>query len=361
MNKLLKFCIQAYCIMLAPFDLCGEADEKSAFLSEIQLGDSYFMQGNFDVSRRHYANSFQLLVKDRTPEEIVRGECVLGEILGAIEMKTSESLRDSAELSCDVFIKSLDDFGKEISSSMLKTFPCGSVAETNYLSFFLLSLESAKQKRDLDLNIQNFERVIELNSCFIPAYFFRGFSCYQKNMMKEAILDFDKVLEYSPDNVCALVMRANALRKDRSYNLSLSDFSRVTEIRPDSSRGYFGRVDIFQLFQAYDFAIEDLTSIITLHGDKKLLKTQRAYYQRAHMYLLTKRYELALNDLELVLTQDDGDVDLLYVQLMLVDIMCAQKRYDDAQVIINSLLEKYRNDKQVLFMKEKVIFYKENK
>ena len=159
----------------------------------------------------------------------------------------------------------------------------------------------ANQKlRSFDQAIEDFTRIIELRPDFTQAYFERGNTYFDRNQYEEAIKNYSKILELEPSNAGAMYNRGLANQKLRSFDQAIEDFTRIIELRPDFTQAYFERGNTYFDKDMDSHAIEDYTKALELNPGQ-----EKAIYNRGLAYKRAKRYDTAHQDFEKVCALGD--------------------------------------------------------
>lgn len=89
--------------------------------------------------------------------------------------------------------------------------------------------------------IENYNKVIALDSAHINAYLQRGFCNNLIKDFKAAIDDFTKVISLDPKHKWAYVSRGSAKNKTGEYQSAMDDFNQALELDPTDQEAYNNR------------------------------------------------------------------------------------------------------------------------
>ena len=161
-------------------------------------------------------------------------------------------------------------------------------------SFFNLAKNC--DSSDLDCQLTNYNKAIDLNPKYLPAYFARGLLYSKKQELSLVIEDFSKVIEFNPENAYAYYNRGIAYANKNLIDLALKDFTKAIENDSKFIFAFINRGDMYKAKADYTSAIRDFTVAIELSpiDDKTTLLT--AYNNRHSCYLKIGDRENASKD-----------------------------------------------------------------
>ena len=164
----------------------------------------------------------------------------------------------------------------------------------SYLTFMAYSNRGLAYffQRNLELAIEDFTRVIELEPNSPLAYNNRGGAYYEQDNLELAIEDFTRAIELNPDNDQAYYNRGVVHHKQGNLDQAIEDYTRAIELNPDNDQAYNNRGDVHQKQGNLDQAIEDHTRAIELNPDN-----DQAYENRGEAHQLQGNNDLAEADL----------------------------------------------------------------
>ncbi|MFA7444666.1 MAG: tetratricopeptide repeat protein [Flavobacteriaceae bacterium] len=160
-----------------------------------------------------------------------------------------------------------------------------------------------------DLAIEKFDRVLDMDFRYAPAYFYKGKAYLEgKKEYNLAIENFTKALKHNTTYPEAYKYRAEAYskinqpekaekdKKRLEHILSISEIDAVTvqenETAKEKARKYLLKGNGHVLNYMYDVAVHEFTKAIELLPDNPVL-----YYSRGEAYFNLQQYDLAIQDL----------------------------------------------------------------
>ena len=123
------------------------------------------------------------------------------------------------------------------------------------------------KRGDLDLAIADYTKALELNPNYALAYFHRGFTYDKKADLDLAIADFTKALELSPDYMEAYYHRGCIYGKKADLDLAMADFTKALELNPNYAKVYHHRGVAHYEKGDFDQAIADFNKTLELKPD----------------------------------------------------------------------------------------------
>lgn len=106
----------------------------------------------------------------------------------------------------------------------------GKQQTTNGLKTLLRNGIKAKERKDFNTAIINLNKAIELDSCCLEAYFYRGGIYLEQEQYIEAIADYTKSIEIEPRSQCAYLSRGIANEHLRRFPESMSDYTKAMNL-----------------------------------------------------------------------------------------------------------------------------------
>ena len=131
----------------------------------------------------------------------------------------------------------------------------------------------------IEMAMEAYSRVIELNPNNPNAYNNRGVAYNARGDFDRAVEDYTKVIELNPDDAIAYNNRGGVYYLKGEYDSAIVDFSKAIELNPDYAIAYNNRGVAYHLKKEYDSAIEDYTKAIELNPDYAI-----AYNNRGKAY-----------------------------------------------------------------------------
>ena len=150
------------------------------------------------------------------------------------------------------------------------------------------------KRGDLDLAIADFTKALELSSNYALAYSHRGRVYSNKGNFDRAIEDFTKALELNPNDALAYSSRGRAYDKKGDLDLAIADFTKALELSPNDELSYFLRGFVYFQKKDYAQAITDFNRALEL----KPIDTVRgkAHLLRGTLYLIKGGFLNAFDD-----------------------------------------------------------------
>ncbi len=176
------------------------------------------------------------------------------------------------------------------------------VPEAVFLSFYLKSVEEQSAfflQRGMNDGgagryneaIENFSKVIALDSNSFPGYYNRAAQYNAWGKKSLAIQDYNKALILKPDEVSLYHNRAITYRDINKDEKALQDYARIIELAPNDLEAYYWRGLIYDDQGKYKQAIADYNKVIEIDPNHA-----NAYSKRGHAYKSLRQYRMAVND-----------------------------------------------------------------
>ena len=112
-------------------------------------------------------------------------------------------------------------------------------------------------KGDLDRAIENYGKVIEMDSEYVFAYLNRGLAYIKDGNFDRAIKDFNKAIELDPNEEFAYRNRGISYFNKRHADLAIADFNKAIELDPEDATTYKNRGLAYSLAEKYSLAFKD--------------------------------------------------------------------------------------------------------
>ena len=161
------------------------------------------------------------------------------------------------------------------------------------------------QKR-LDLAITEFDKAIDLNPKFAGAYCNRGAAYASNGMLERGISDYDIALRIDPRNDQSYFMRGRIQAQMTSYDKAILDFNKAIEINPKNAKAYLFRGRVFDLNGNSDKALLDFKCAIELNPND-----EEAHFHRAKTLSQKGLHDEALLDYDKAIDINPAYVDAL--------------------------------------------------
>jgi len=152
--------------------------------------------------------------------------------------------------------------------------------------------EAKYNLRDFKGAIEDFSKVIEIDPKYQDAYYFRGKANNELEDYKRAIEDFDKIIEINPDSWEYYSIRGKSKRYLKDYQGAIEDFTKVIENNSENRDSYYGNRGQLKIYQEdYRGAIEDFNRAIEINPNYTF-----AYYNRGKANYKIGNLPAALKD-----------------------------------------------------------------
>jgi len=167
------------------------------------------------------------------------------------------------------------------------------------------------------MELNEWDKAIEINPDYIDAYRYRGDRYLVKGQYDKAISDYNNVIRLNPEDAEYYSSRGSAyyikglsyfFGKKSNYHNAIIDFSKAIELGPnmgdDEDYKYHSRGVSYTQIGRFEEAIADLSKVIELKS-----RDAAAYYLRGFAYAETGEYEKAIADYNKVLEMYPGSKD----------------------------------------------------
>lgn len=129
---------------------------------------------------------------------------------------------------CDMLLQSGDPTqAEQVYAEVVERFPTEPMVFNNRGMFF-------QRFRRTDEAQADFNRAIELNADFVPAYTNRAFSRLQAGRFSDALADLNKSIEIDPNQPAAFSLRGTAFLQTGDARSALADYETALKLDPDS-------------------------------------------------------------------------------------------------------------------------------
>lgn len=181
--------------------------------------------------------------------------------------------------------------------------------------------------------IDFFNKTLECNSSFLPAYFNRANALYESKEYYGLLRDAEYILKTKPDTIAGLVLMGLAQTKLRNYKEALSHFSRSIELDPGNAEHWVNRGTVKYYLRDFSAAASDFRKALTVDpnqanainalgliaSDQNKNDSAKFYFEKAlnlvpdepyfinnlgYTYLQDKNFEKALELINRSLTKD---------------------------------------------------------
>lgn len=176
------------------------------------------------------------------------------------------NLRGSINNAKGLFDAAIRDFDKAIQTNP-KFYPAYNNRGIAYVG-----------QKHLDLAISDFDKAIDLNPQFAGAYSNRGAAYAAKGLLDRGISDCDTALRINPHSPQLYFIRGRIQAQKASYHKAISDFNKGIEINPKNAKIYLFRGRVFGLIGDEEKALLDFKIAIELSPND-----EEAYFQRGKL------------------------------------------------------------------------------
>ena len=145
------------------------------------------------------------------------------------------------------------------------------------------------EKNDIDKVLPDYNKALELNPTYIPAYINRGTIFLNQNKFELALADFNKCISLDSANAEAYSNRGLLYNKTGHSDLAMDDYKKSIRLNPTFYLAYFNRGEIYFNRKQYDLAMYDYNKSIELYPTYAA-----AYSNRGVIYIYRDQYDKAL-------------------------------------------------------------------
>jgi len=97
----------------------------------------------------------------------------------------------------------------------------------------------------------------ESNEGLAVAFYNRGVSYFDKDMLDQAIADYTEAIALNPNDSSAYYNRGIAYRHKGNIDQAISDYTSAIAIEPDHAHAYYNRAGLYESRDQRDLAIAD--------------------------------------------------------------------------------------------------------
>jgi tetratricopeptide (TPR) repeat protein len=144
---------------------------------------------------------------------------------------------------------------------------------------------------DYDQAIANFNKALELDPNYAPAYYNRGIAFRKKEDYDSAIADFTQAIRLDSNYADAYNGRGIVYSYKGEYNKAIVDYSQAIRLNADFEFAYTNRASAYIKISEYDKAISDYTQAII-----RFAATYDRYTGRGNAYYYKGEYDKAEAD-----------------------------------------------------------------
>ncbi len=114
------------------------------------------------------------------------------------------------------------------------------------------------------LAIDDFSKVIKLDSSFVAAYHIRSLSYLKMGNYQNAMKDANRMVELDSDNYKSYYLRGLVCVKIRDYQNALKDYTKAIELNPQHYESYSSRGLVYSDLGNYEPALRDMNKAIEI-------------------------------------------------------------------------------------------------
>lgn len=186
--------------------------------------------------------------------------------------------------------------------------------------------DTVYSKDDLDQEITNSTKELELSPYDEFTYHYRGVMYDKRGDLDLAIADFTKALERSPNYVLGYFYRGRTYGKKGNLDLAIADFTKALELDPNYVEAYLHRGGLYSQKGDSDRAIVDFTKALKLNPNYA-----EAYHYRGVTYYHKGDSDRAIADFNKAL-----EINPDYAEARLSRGLVYMRKEDYAQAIADS-------------------------
>lgn len=146
------------------------------------------------------------------------------------------------------------------------------------------------------LALQDFDKVIDLNSTFAAAYNARGLVYQKRGDTANAIANFNEAIRLVPAFTDAYINLGNTYRSRRDYQTALETYERVLQQNPNSAEAYNARGILHSQLGDSANATKDFNKAIELKNNYA-----EAYLNRGRVFAANGQLDVAIADYDIAL------------------------------------------------------------
>ncbi len=189
---------------------------------------------------------------------------------------------------------------------------------------------SYDNKKDYDLAIAEYNKVIKLDPNSANAYYNRGLAYYHKKEYDQAIADYNKAIAINPNYTDAYIYRGNAYNEKKESDKAMADYNKAIAIDPNSTNAYIYRGLAYEQKKEYDQAIVDYNKAIAINPNYT-----DAYIYRGNAYNEKKESDKAMADYNKAIAIDPNSTNAYIYRGLAYE---QKKEYDQAIVDYNKAI-----------------------
>ena len=138
-----------------------------------------------------------------------------------------------------------------------------------------------KKLKNYSKAIEDYDKVIKLNSNDAGYYNGRGSAKYSLGEYKESVEDYNKAIKLNPNKVSYYNKRGNGKYKLGEYKESIEDYNKAIELNSNNATFYGNRGSAKYRLREYKESIEDYNKAIELNPNNKLYRNNKEKAEEA--------------------------------------------------------------------------------
>ncbi|MEJ5311057.1 MAG: tetratricopeptide repeat protein [Anaerolineae bacterium] len=155
------------------------------------------------------------------------------------------------------------------------------------------------QRQQYAQAIADFSQVLALNPQHADAYYNRGLVYARQNAFAEALADYDQALALHPEDPLIYNSRGNVYYKTKDYTRAMADYDQAIQLDATYADAYLNRGLTHAALEEYQRAIADYNQALALNPENAI-----AYNYRGQAYARLQQYARALEDYTQAITLD---------------------------------------------------------
>ncbi len=163
---------------------------------------------------------------------------------------------------------------------------------------------SLYRRFEKDKALDDFNKAVEIAPHSAYVYLERGgfYSLYNKNEL--AIADYTKSIDLAPHNLEAFIERGFAYKRTKKYQMAIADFSKTIDLEPKNRLHYINRAEMYENSGNFKNALNDYSSAIVLDTSVDLRRSHAIYYRRGLIKIKLNESKAAIEDFNRAIKYD---------------------------------------------------------
>ena len=199
----------------------------------------------------------------------------------------------------------VDGIRKTIDKMQVQTDPSSGISEGElYAELAFQRGNVLTMLGQLDMAIDAYSHVIELNRCDADAYNNRGAAYQDKGEFDLAIQDFNRAIEFEPDYAIFHYNRGVTYGKKGNYDIAIQNYTKAIELETDYVEAYNNRGNAHERRGNSDQALKDYNRAIELNPT-----FAKVYYSRGTFYRGKNKIDEAIRDYSTAIQLEPDYID----------------------------------------------------